>query len=857
MRRGLSLTILILLLSSGLAAHSQAFDLMGPKVDVRVKRGEVTLPIGEVPSLLPGDRIWVHPDLPASQSAHYVLVVAFLRGVTNPPPPAWFTRVETWTRQAREEGVFVTVPSEAQQAILFLAPETSGDFNTLRNTVRGRPGTFVRATQDLQAASWDRMRLDAFLDEVKVTSQTDPKALKERVETSARSLGIKVNQDCFLKPADQQASCLSQHTEGLVMDDANTQSRVAQIANGSTADLMNQLSYSQAAGGGVYSPYVGAIVDTVKILSSLHTAHYQYIPALALPSEDTLNLRLSVPPSFRDPKSVVIVALPPIGPAQMPPLHPVDPAAEFCAQKPGLVLPAEGAPLVLATQMAYDLKLHIETAKGPINLPLITDPAEGGLAVQNSASSLPAGRLTGVVRGKWGFEDWEGPRYNLHSAEPGNWTLTPSDQSALVVGRLDTLHLEGDSTLCVEKVEQELPNGHSLALDWKSPKPEMIEVQVPMKDASPGTVTLEVHQFGLSHPDLLPLQAYTEAASLDHMALSAGDSSAELMGTRLDEVAKVSLDGVQWFPVTLNRVEDTDRLSLTADSSTAGLEPGKRYLANVQLRDGRALKVPVRVTPPRPQIVLLSKGTQDEASGTVSPVQLGSPDDLPVDRRLVFFLRSQTPANFPRNERIEVAATDSSFHTVLSLADGSLMLEDQKTALGVIKPLTRFGSSAFGPVHLRAISADGVTGDWLPLGTLVRMPDFKDLHCPRIQSRPCVLTGSNLFLATSFSATQDFQDSVDVPGDFTGMQLSVPHPANGILYVKLRDDPATMQTLTLPVQAIPQAAQTLSAKAPAPVAAAPVAEPERAAPAQPSIPPAAAGPAASPANPAPPAADKP
>ena len=857
MRRGLSLTFLILLLSSGLAAHSQAFDLTGPKVDVRVKRGEVTLPIGEMPSLLTGDRIWVHPDLPATQSARYVLVVAFLRGVTNPPPPAWFTRVETWTRQAREEGVFVTVPADAQQAVLFLAPETSGDFNTLRNTVRGRPGTFVRATQDLQAASWDRMRLDAFLDEVKVTSQTDPKALKERVETSARSLGIKVNQDCFLRPADQQAACLSQHTEGLVMDDANTQSRVAQIANGSTADLMNQLSYSQAAGGGVYSPYVGAIVDTVKILSSLHTAHYQYIPALALPSGDTLNLRLSVPPSFRDPKSVVIVALPPIGPAQLPPLHPVDPAAEFCAQKPNLVLPAEGAPLVLATQMAYDLKLHIETAQGPIDLPLRTDPAEGGLAVQNSAFSLPAGRLTGVVRGKWGFEDWEGPRYNVHSAEPGNWTVTPSDQSALVVGRLDTLHLEGDSTLCVEKVEQELPNGHALALEWKSPKPEMIEVQVPMKDASPGTVTLEVHQYGLSHPDLLPLQAYTEAASLDHLALSAGDSSAELTGTRLDEVAKVSLDGIQWSPVTLNRVEDTDRLSLTANSSTAGLEPGKRYLANVQLHDGRALKVPVRVTPPRPQIVLLSKGTQDEASSTVSPVQLGSPDDLPVDRRLVFFLRSQTPVNFPRNERIEVAATDSSFHTVLSLADGSLMLEDQKTALGVIKPLTRFGSSAFGPVHIRAISADGVTGDWLPLGTLVRMPDFNDLHCPRIQSRPCVLTGSNLFLATSFSASQDFQDSVDVPGDFTGMQLNVPHPANGILYVKLRDDPATMQTLALPVQAIPQAAQTLSAKSPAPVAAAPVAEPERAVPAQPSIPPAAAGSAASSANPASPAPDKP
>ena len=167
-----------LVLFSGLIANAQAFDLAGPKVDVHVKRGEVTLPIGQVPNLLPGDRLWIHPDFPDSQSARYVLIVAFLRGATNPPPNEWFTRVETWTRGPREEGVFVAVPAEAQQALLFLAPETGGDFSTLRAAVRGRPGTFVRATQDLQAASWDRMRLDAYLADVKTTSQTDPQSLK-------------------------------------------------------------------------------------------------------------------------------------------------------------------------------------------------------------------------------------------------------------------------------------------------------------------------------------------------------------------------------------------------------------------------------------------------------------------------------------------------------------------------------------------------------------------------------------------------------------------------------------------------------------------------------------------------------
>ena len=80
MRYCFRLLLLWLVAWSGLHANAQAFDLAGPKVDVHVKRGEVTLPIGEVPNLLPGDRLWIHPDLPESQSAHYVLVVAFLRG---------------------------------------------------------------------------------------------------------------------------------------------------------------------------------------------------------------------------------------------------------------------------------------------------------------------------------------------------------------------------------------------------------------------------------------------------------------------------------------------------------------------------------------------------------------------------------------------------------------------------------------------------------------------------------------------------------------------------------------------------------------------------------------------------------
>src|SRR5579863_3717209 len=92
----------VFLFSSMLYAEGAPFDLYGPKIDVHVKRGDLTLPISETANLLPGDRLWIHPDLPESQATHFVLVVAFLRGSTNPPPTEWFTRVETWTRAAHD-----------------------------------------------------------------------------------------------------------------------------------------------------------------------------------------------------------------------------------------------------------------------------------------------------------------------------------------------------------------------------------------------------------------------------------------------------------------------------------------------------------------------------------------------------------------------------------------------------------------------------------------------------------------------------------------------------------------------------------------------------------------------------------
>ena len=307
------------------ADAASAFDLSGPRVEMKVMRAGKTLPIANVPNLQAGDRLWIHPDFPDSQSVRFLVIVAFLRGATNPPPESWFTKAEAWNKGVREEGFFVTVPQGAQQALLFLAPETGGDYGSLRGAVRGKPGVFVRASQDLNQASLDRSRLDQYMEQVRESAGLEAKELHDRSVLLARTLNIRLEMQCFDKPVEQQPSCLMQNSDQKVLDDGHSQSMVAALTTGPSSDLIGAVSATPLAGGGSYSPYVGAIVDLARIMESFRSPEYQYIPALALPRQEQLNLRLNNPPSFRKPKSVIVVGLPAVEAAQLPPLRPVHP----------------------------------------------------------------------------------------------------------------------------------------------------------------------------------------------------------------------------------------------------------------------------------------------------------------------------------------------------------------------------------------------------------------------------------------------------------------------------------------------------------------------------------------------------
>jgi len=803
-------------MSTALCADNARFDLDGPKIDIRVTRANATLPIAEVPNLEPGDKIWVKADLPASQSNHLLLIVAFLRGTTNEPPDNWFTKIETWDKKTAE-GTTITVPAEAQQAILFVAPETGGDFNTLRSAVKGRPGLFIRADADLNEASFEQQRIERYLSAMKTVPQNDEKAIQERSAKLASALALKPNADCFKKPVEQQVNCLTLSSAPVLLDDGHGQSIAEAVSTGASSDFINAASYTQPVGAGLYSAYVGAVVDLVHLVSLMRTAVYQYIPAISFPKDSTLNLKLNAPPSFNKPKSVIVIGLPAIQKAMPPPLRPHDPNQVACLLQPKMTLLLDGAPLVFSTNFAHDLILHLNRTGALAELPLAPEAFEGGLTVTNEQqrevlhvakfhddSPQPAKAevkigtgsdltITGTVRGYWGFEAFEGPTLTLQQVDGKDWKIV--SDTPLFAGQDNHLTLKGSGTACVQHIALANKENKDVDVPFK-PDPgkdvkNTLDLEISLKKVQPGGYSLAIQQYGDSHTENVSLTAYAGDIHLDGLKIHQGDNTAILTGEGLKEVVSAQIDNQTFVPADSGNDDRTVRLN-----AKAAVSPGDGKDATVKLKDGRTMTVKISLQASRPALVLLSFNDKPVQLNGALSVTLGAKDDLTLNGKLTFVV--QTKDVFPRKQTIEVATVGGSVHTSLSLADNNLVLQDEHTAIATLEPLKVFGQSAFGKLQMRPVGEDGTPGDWTPLGTLVRTPQITAIHCSTAKAPTCTIDGSGLFLVRSFSAGKDFAKPTEVPTGFAESTFIVPAPADGTtLYLKLRDDPDAVAAIPL------------------------------------------------------------
>ena len=608
--------------------------------------------------------------------------------------------------------------------------------------------------------------------------------------------------------------CLTQSSAPVLLDDGHGQSIAEAVSTGPSSDFINAASYTQLAGAGLYSAYVGAVVDLVHLVSMMRTAVYQYIPAISFPQDSTLNLKLNTPPSFNKPKSVIVIGLPAIQKAMPPPLRPHDPNQVACLLQPKMTLLLEGAPLVFSTNFAHDLILHLNRTGALVELPLTPEAFEGGLTVTNekprellhiAGNPQPARAdvkigtgsdltITGTVHGYWGFDAFEGLTLTLQQVDGKEWKIV--SDTPLFAGQDNHLTLKGSGAACVQHIALTNKENKDVDVTFK-PDPgkdvkDTLDLDISLKKVQPGGYSLAIQQYGDSHTENVSLTAYTGDVHLDALKIHQGDNTAILTGEGLKEVVSAQIDNQTFMPADSGNDDRTVHLN-----AKAAVSPGDGKDATVKLKDGRTMTVKISAQAQRPSLILLSFNDKPVQLNGALSVTLGAKDDLSLNGKLTFVV--QTKDVFPRKQTIEVATVGGSVHTSLSLADNDLVLQDEHTAIATLDPLKAFGQSAFGKLQMRPVAEDGTPGDWTPLGTLVRTPQITAIQCTTVDAPTCTIDGSGLFLVRSFSAGKDFAKPTEVPTGFAESTFIVPTPADGTtLYLKLRDDPDAVAAITLP-----------------------------------------------------------
>ncbi|MEC3947989.1 hypothetical protein [Sphingobium sp. HWE2-09] len=773
------------------AAEPAPFELAGPALDILVMRGDQSLPIAQVPSLSEGDRLSIEADLPTDQGARFILVSAFLRGATNPPPKDWVQFAETWKKKDKDKALVLTVPKGARQMVLFLVPDTGGAEGVLSDAVRGKPGEFVRATQDLNQASLDRTRLDAFMAAIKAQENSHPEFLRSVAPTLARSLSMKLNEDCLSKVVEMQAACLLDNRETLVLADVHSSS-IAETLTGAPTDLALQLSATREAGYGYYSAYIGVVRDIAKIFGAFNSPQFNYLPTLSVRKADGISLLLNAAPSFQKPKSVMVVAMPAIE-ADSPPRLRRSGDAPVCAVRAGTVLPVEGAPLIFSTNYARDVMLTLKAASGEtIELPVEARADRGGYVL--TGSGLPPtfkGAVEGHLYGRWGFDRFEGPDFTLQLPDANGWTIAGEGQG-LVVGRDNGLTLKGAAPACVESVTLRQGDAPPLPVKWTVQGRDALALTVPLADRKPGALSIEVKYQGVPQPSAIPLRSYAQASRLDGLVLHAGDKGALLSGQRLDQVDSVEVGGLSLRPAGLTRDGTVDRLRLLAQGDATAPEAGSDETARIKLRDGRSVTLAVTVSAARPQVGLLSKDiTLGAPPATGKALALNGDNLLPDNGQLVFSVQAGEGTKLSANDVIEVAPGEDGDAIRLTAANG-LRLESPKVMVATLDPKA-MAPSLFGPLRFRLVRG-GEASDWQPLVTLARLPQIEAVACAA-KAEGCTIKGRDLFLIDAVGATPTLDQAAQVAHGYTGSALKAPAPQDGKLYLRLRDAPDSVVTL--------------------------------------------------------------
>jgi hypothetical protein len=111
---------------------------------------------------------------------------------------------------------------------------------------------------------------------------------------------------------------------------------------------------------------------------------------------------------------------------------------------------------------------------------------------------------------------------------------------------------------------------------------------------------------------------------------------------------------------------------------------------------------------------------------------------------------------------------------------------------------TSAGSGSVAPEPPAAVAAPSADGDAAAAASAEQPAGGSSAAASGAQAASCTLSGSSLYFIDSIATNEAFTNPTRVPEGFVGSSIEVPPPTGGDYYLRLRDDPSSIDTVTLP-----------------------------------------------------------
>lgn len=414
----------------------KAFDVLGIKADITVKRGDATLPASLVPFLRAGDVVNVAfpKDVQFQSDPRRHLVVAEMYPTSQDKAPTFL--IPDADLSAQKSGhVWSFTDDGLGTPVIFLVPENGSRYG--HGIPQARAAIASDANRELlmhsalfsSNAVAKASTLDSLMRSLRAADGAAAADGGARVEAAATTL---------FGTAPGTTGCFAGGTGGATEYACASAAVAADYQTPTNVAVATTLGSQIAVNAAPYGIIIGALYELLA--KRRVEANYQFVPGALKPPARSTNVfaesRLQYDPAGTKPSSILYFQIGSQGRRGTDPSFGAAPSLPACVTKSKLsvAVPFSGLPVYFRAH-----SVTVTTPSGAFDVPATFDPVNGyGATLSRSQIAAMRDGATATIASDWGFETYKSPSVELVVPHEVPWTLDAQNSQTVIAGGTGT-----------------------------------------------------------------------------------------------------------------------------------------------------------------------------------------------------------------------------------------------------------------------------------------------------------------------------------------------------------------------------------------------------------------------------------